>query len=158
MAKLNSRGSEQRNKYNNLLEIFREDSENTTPTKPYIQSYPQVQISNITPLVDSSNTPILPHTQRQTARSTSIEEGIDSLLQEELYFQREYIHCTMEELYSLAKIPKECTDNYDMPVQNDSYNATTHITNENGFTYITYKYLHHSYQEVMSNNLLYIQP
>ena len=81
--KLDTRGKEQRNRYRNFLDTFRDDL--------HVETNPLMVHSNREP---NQNTTDLIHTE--------LEGDVDSLLREELSYQGDYIGSTMEELYSIA--------------------------------------------------------
>ena len=79
--KLNTFGKEQRSRYRNFLDTFRDDLE-TIP--PLVHSNREL----------NQNTTDLMHTE--------LDGDVDSLLREELSYQGDYIGSTMEELYFIA--------------------------------------------------------
>ena len=107
MEKLNSRGIEQRQRYRNLLDIFREDTENCPPTPLDINnyttelSYSQTTNTNYSYHSTQAN---LPH---PPAIPGILGDSIDRILEEELYYQGAHISRTMDELYSIATMPSE---------------------------------------------------
>ena len=111
IEKLNSHGREQRKIYRNLLDIFREDQENCPPSPQDINTYTTIQENGMcfpqTTSIDYS------YQSTQIIVTPNVTENtIDSLLEEELYYQGEYINNTMDELYSIAKIPNGEANNW----------------------------------------------
>ena len=104
MEKLNSYGREQRKRYRHLLDTIREDTENCPPAPHNTNTLTTMQPNGMYyPL--TTNRDYFSHNTDSPATPNVTEDYIDSLLEEELHCQGAYIDSTMDELYSIARIP-----------------------------------------------------